>query len=164
MKKILATGLALLWCGVIWAQDGFWQQLTPDERAAAGLAQLTPEQQSALDRLAARFAQEGARRVREEAKAEALAKAREETHARVGLSAPEEEQVIRSRIKGPFKGWVHNQLFTLENGQRWKVVDKESRWFPTTNDPEVQIEPGLLGSWKLRIVSEGLWVRVRRVE
>ncbi len=164
MNTTFALIFVFLGCSLLQAQDGFWQQLTPDERVAAGVGSLTPEQQAALDRLAARFAQEGARRAREEVKAEAIVKAREESRARVGLTPPEEEMIIRSRIKGTLKGWVPNQLFTLENGQRWKVVDKESRWFPTMTDPEIQIEPGLLGSWKLRLVSEGLWVRVRRVE
>jgi hypothetical protein len=164
MKKWLAAGLAAALCGAVWAEDGFWAQLTPEERAAAGLAQLTPEQQAALDGLAVRFAREGARRAREEARTEAAAQAREEARARIGLTPPENEQIIRSRIKGQFKGWSRHQLFLLENGQRWKVVDNESRWFPTMTDPEVQIEPGILGSWKMRLVSEGLWVRVRRVE
>lgn len=168
MKSILFAGLFLLGGGRALAADGFWSQLTSEERAAAGLEQLTPEQRAALDELAVRFAREGARRAREEARTEAAAQVREEARAearaRIGLTPPENEQIIRTRIKGTFKGWSRHQLFLLENGQRWKVVDNESRWFPTMTDPEVQIEPGILGSWKLRLVSEGLWVRVRRVE
>lgn len=164
MKSLFLAVLFLLGGGRALAADSFWSQLTPEERADAGLAGLTPVQQAALDRLAARFAEQGARQAREEATAEVAAQAREEARSRIGLTPPENEQIIRSRIKGQFKGWTRHQLFLLENGQRWKVVDNESRWFPTMTDPEVEIEPGILGSWKLRLVSEGLWVRVRRVE
>ncbi len=36
------------------AGTGFWEQLAPAERHAAGLDNLTPEQQAALNRLAER--------------------------------------------------------------------------------------------------------------
>ncbi len=86
MKKLLVLGC----CGWLaltgLAAESFVQQLTPDERRAAGLDQLTPAQQAALDQLAERYAKEGAQvteaRVREEAKVE-VAKAHEETQAEV---------------------------------------------------------------------------------
>lgn len=164
MTKSWAFVLVFLCIVSARAEEGFWGQLTPAERTAAGIDRLTAEQRAALDQLATRFAQTGAQQARTEAAAEAAVQVREAARARIGLAPSADESVIRSRIKGKFKGWSYNQLFLLENGQRWKVVDRDSRWFPTMTDPEVQIEPGMLGSWKLRLVSEGLWVRVRRVE
>lgn len=164
MKRLMSVVLSAVLTGALWAQDGFWRQLTPEERAAAGLARLTPEQQAALDRLAARFAMEGARRAREEARTEALATAREETRARVGLETPPEESLIRSRIKGEFTGWRPGLTFLLENGQVWKVVDNDTRSFSLRADPEIEIRPGSLGGWKLRLLPHGLSVRVSRVK
>jgi len=178
MKKLLLLGC----CGWLvvagFAADSFVQQLTPEERHAAGLDQLTPAQQEALDALAARFATEGARvteaRVREETKVE-VAKVREETKvqvetevkaresAKVGLTEVD-SRVISSKIKGTFKGWSGRTLFTLENGQQWVQTDiYDTYWLPTQPGPDVEIRPAGVGGWKLHLQPNGRWVRVRRV-
>jgi hypothetical protein len=66
MMKISLTWLLLgmLMTTVGAAETGFWGQLTPEERRAAGVEQLTPEQQAALDALAGRYAREGVRQIR----------------------------------------------------------------------------------------------------
>ena len=50
MKKIslawLLLAMAMTTTGA--AEAGFWRQLTPEERRAAGVEQLTPEQQAAF--------------------------------------------------------------------------------------------------------------------
>jgi predicted Zn-dependent peptidase len=187
MKYLI--GLLLLCTIIVRAEDtsGFWKQLTPEERKAAGLENLTPEQQAALDRAAARFAKEGARqavetvqaqaktetaavvqKVREEAKAEgkaeAKAEAREQRKKDAGLTVRTGDEAIRTRIAGDFRGWDGKTIFKLENGQRWQQVDKEERFFPKQVSPEVEIAPSKMGGWKMMLVKEGLWVRVKRLE
>jgi hypothetical protein len=180
MKKILILGC----CGWLAlagrAAESFVRQLTPEERHAAGLDQQTPEQQQALDALAARFASEGARvtetRVREEAKAE-VAKAREEAKVQVetevkkrgealaGLEGSKHDtRIIATKIKGTFKGWSGRTLFPLENGQVWVQADKtETYWVPSQPGPDVEIRPSGIGGWKLHLQPNGRWVRVKRV-
>jgi hypothetical protein len=191
MKKIslawLVLAMAMTTAGA--AEAGFWRQLTPEERRAAGVEQLTPEQQAALDALAARYAREGARQVREqvkqevreEARAEARAqvtpevreevrrelKAGERAHeeARLGLPAEEKDAVITSRILGRFNGWSGDTVFPLANGQTWVQANgSDSLWLPTMENPEVEIRSAKLGGWKLYLKGKGFWLRVRRVK
>lgn len=180
MKKLLVLG-CYGWLALAgFAAESFVSQLTPEERRAAGLDQLTPAQQQALDTLAARFATEGARlteaRIREEAKVEvanarAEAKVQMETEVKkreeaiAGLEGSQRDtRVIATKIKGPFKGWAGRTLFTLENGQQWVQTDaSDIYWLPLQPGPDVEIRPAGLGSWKLHLQPNGRWVRVKRV-
>jgi hypothetical protein len=190
MKQLLGLVCALGLAAVGLAADSFVSGLTPEERRAAGLDNLTPAQQQALDALAERYATAGAQvtetRVREETKAEVakvreetkveVAKAREEakvqadtavkkhTEATVGLEDKLASKVISSRIQGTFKGWNGRTLFTLENGQQWVQTDpSDSFWLPPQPGPEVELRHSGIGGWKMFLMPDGRWVRVRRV-
>jgi ribosomal protein S13 len=179
MKKFLVLGCCAWLALTGFAAESFVGQLTPEERHAAGLDQLTPEQQRALDALAARFVTEGARvteaRVREETKAE-VAKVREAIKtqveaevqqreaAQIGLADPKKEsRGIESRIVGPFKGWNGRTLFKLENGQQWVQTDGQVYVVSSQPGPDVEIVPSALGGWKLWIQPAGRWIRVKRI-
>jgi len=163
------------------AEAGFWQQLTPEERRAAGVDQLTPEQQAALDQLAGRFVREGARQVREAAKAEVRDQVKKEVReevkreltteqkvneeAKLGLPPEYKDATIRSHIVGTFNGWTGTTVFRLENGQTWVQTDGSANlWVPTVQNPEVEIRSSKIGGWKLYLVDKGFWLRVRRVK
>jgi hypothetical protein len=186
--QVLLISLTMTVATVGAAEAGFWQQLAPEERRAAGLDQLTPEQQAALDQLAGRYAREGARQVREQAKQEARAEVKQEMRAEVkkevrdevkqemkaeerrqevataGLPLEDKEMVIHSRIAGQFNGWSGATVFRLENGQTWVQSNKsDTMWLPTMENPMVEVRPSKLGGWKLYLLDNGLWVRVRRV-
>lgn len=182
MKSLTLAGLFLLCAGLAPAADKFWTQLTPEERAAAGLTALTAEQRAALDALADRYAKEGARRevevvkaesrkeaseaarlAREQAKAEAKDEARKQKMENAGLAARDDDETIRTRITGDFRGWSGNTVFKLENGQTWQQVDRENRFFPKMVDPEVELVPSRMTGWKMTLVAEGLWIRVKRI-
>lgn len=180
MKKILALAAAAS-LAVAGFAASFVQQLTPEERAAAGLDRLTAEQAAALDALAERYAREGAKvvvaQVREEARAE-VAKVREETKAVVehevkkreeskfglfGIKGHEES--IKTRVAGPFKGWSGRTLFNFVNGQQWVQSDTSDIYsVPVQDSPEVEIVQSGIGGWKLYLTSNGRWVRVKRVK
>ena len=172
MKQLSLLALAVTLVSGAWGETGFWQQLTPEERQAAGIESLTAEQQAALDRAATRFAREGARQAREEAKIEARKEAKSEAKAEVKAEASAgvgfnprtgDDEVIRTRIAGKFNGWSKGTMFQLQNGQSWMAEAGDPRWFPTKMDPEVELRPAGFGSWKLFLVDGGLWVRVKRV-
>jgi hypothetical protein len=159
---------------------GFWEQLTPAERRAAGLEQLSPAQQAALDRLAERYArpanepatrdsrrpakEEGREEVRAEVRKEMKAEAAARAVADAGRPAPSEQVVVRSRIIGKFNGWSGSTVFHLENGQTWVQTDSTDRyWTPTLENPEAEIRPSKIGGWKLYLKGDNAWVRVRRL-
>jgi hypothetical protein len=158
---------------VAFAADDFWAQLTPEERAAAGLAGLSPEQRVALDRLADRYAKEGARQAatvavaqaREETKAELEKEIQKRDEARAGRAM---EQIVpttvRTRIAGQFKGWSGKTLFRLENGQVWVQADtSDTYWVTPQPGPEVEVRQAGFGGWKLYVLPNERWVRVKRV-
>jgi hypothetical protein len=106
MKKI--SGFLLVFATTMGALSAagasFWQQLTSEERRAAGVDQLTPEQQAALDQLAGRFAREGARQVREAAKTEVSEQVKAEVREQVKAEAREEAKAeVREEVKRELK-------------------------------------------------------------
>lgn len=155
------------------AAEDFWQHLTPDERKAAGFDQLSAEQRAMIDQLAKRFAESRinqaipvvAEKAREKGRAEARAAALEQKKAAIGLAPREDDEteVIRTRISGEFRGWTGRTRFTLVNGQVWQQDQTESRFFPLIIDPEVEIRPSRMGGWKMTLLQEGLWIRVKRI-
>jgi len=158
------------------AADSFVRQLTPEERKAAGLDQLTAEQQAALDELAARYAKEGSRVAVAEAKEQVRAAAKEEARAevehevrkreesRIGLESKGTPDAIKSKLVGTFKGWSGRTLFVLENGQQWVQADpSDSYWVSPQPGPAIEIRQSGIGGWKLFLVPNGRWVRVKRV-
>ena len=173
MKRFkVAAFLFILGARVVMA-DEFWEQLTPEQRAAAGLERLSPAQREALDQLVAHFAKDGASRAvevakekaREEGRAEARAAAQEKKKATIGLPPREDDEteVVRTRIVGDFRGWTGHTTFTLENGQVWQQETPENRFFPKMVDPEIEIRPSKFGGWKMTLLKEGLWIRVKRI-
>jgi hypothetical protein len=158
MKRYLLLGAFLVLRAV--AADNFWTQLTPEERAAAGVADLTPAQRVALDRLAGRFAKQGARQAVEEVKAEA----KQQKVANAGLARNDENEVIRTRIAGEFRGWDGRTMFRFENGQVWQQTDSGEKFTTAPQaSSEVELRPSRIGGWKLFVPSVDRWVRVKRV-
>lgn len=70
-----------------------------------------------------------------------------------------EYSTVESRIVGDFRGWERGTVFTLENGQRWRVEGSESYVSPAVRAPAVKITPGMLGSFFLNV--EGVRPRAK---
>lgn len=167
MKRIVLLFVAC--AGIASAEPKFWERLTPEQREAAGLANLTPRQQAALDALAERYAEDtneaAVRRARDRVRAEIQAEAKFKAEANAGLAVRTDDQPIKTRIAGVFRGWEKGTKFTLQNGQVWQVDGStDNRFFPKRVDPEVELQPAGLFGWKLYVQPEGLWVRVKRVK
>lgn len=173
MKRLMLVVLFLVSGRLALAEDKFWQQLTAEERAAAGVDQLTPAQKAALDRLADRYAKEGARQAvavakvqaKQEGKAEALAEVKEKKKVTIGLPPREDDEteMFRTQIVGDFRGWSGHSIFKLANDQVWQQENTESRFFPKMVNPDVEIRPAHLGGWKMTLLQEGLEIRVKRI-
>lgn len=146
----------------------FYDLLSASEKSAAGIENLTPQQQAALNVLANRWVEQKAEPAINAARSKAVAEVREQVKAeeakKIGFTETKNEEVIRSQIVGEFRGWGKGTVIRLENGQSWVVLDSDSRFFPKRARFEVEIRPSSFGTWKLTLLPEGLWVRVKRVQ
>ncbi len=70
-----------------------------------------------------------------------------------------EYSTLESRLIDPFKGWKKGTEFRLENGQIWRVYEGDYWASAEPAGKAVTIEPGMLGSFFIRI--EGVRQRAR---
>ena len=89
--------------------------------------------------------------------------ARKQKIENAGPPARDNDEIIRPHISGKFRGWTGNTTFQLKKDQVWQRIDKESRFFPKTVSPGVGLFPSNWAGWKLTLVNEGLWVKVKRI-
>jgi hypothetical protein len=71
---------------------------------------------------------------------------------------------IRSSVVGRFEGWAPGTMFTLANGQVWKVTDDTDAVLPIMQDPKVEITRGLMGAYFLQVDGHTNSARVARVK
>ena len=77
---------------------------------------------------------------------------------------PEEPaRSIASTIVGNFAGWGPSTMFTLANGQVWKVVDGSSADLAPVSNPPVKIVRNMFGTMFLEIEGTNSSPKVRRV-
>jgi len=71
---------------------------------------------------------------------------------------------IRTSVVGRFDGWAPGTIFTLANGQVWKVTDDTDAVLPIMQNPNVEITRGLLGAYFLQVEGHVNTARVARVK
>lgn len=161
--RFLPVVITLLCAGAVHAQD-FTATMTADERAAAGLAKLTPAELAALKAAVERYKSGEVAAVRQEAEqkvaqAEALAEEKSKEERKRGYlaglfnqGATKDEFLVESTLPGRYQNFQGRPVYTLANGQRWAVVEN-ARFFAARplQDPKVTIEPGAIGSFWLEI-------------
>ena len=133
---------------------GVQKAMPRSEYEAAGLEKLSPEERARLDAYIRQRVSSTNKRAAEEAAAEAVDRAVQETSGQ----AP---RVIESRIIGRFNGYSGHTTFNLENGQRWTQCQPESRNYPMVDNPRVTIVKGMI-SYHMFIVGGGA-IRVQLV-
>jgi hypothetical protein len=143
------------------AQERFTDRLTAEERKAAGLGLLTPEQLAVLDALVRRDRESGEKRVREEVTREVKAQAKVEAQKEEDERQLAETRVL-SRIVGRYDGWEGSTVFKLENGQVWRQASPDVHYVKSVESPAVLIEK-VYGGWRLYDQNGG-WVRVVRIK
>ena len=70
---------------------------------------------------------------------------------------------VLRRIKGHFRGWDGDTVFTLDNGEVWKQR-LSGRYATSLESPEVEIIRNIFGYYELRIVKTGHKIGVTRVK
>jgi hypothetical protein len=137
-----------------WAQaaefPGLEKAMSSQEYDAAGLQKLTAEERARLDEFIRGFVSSS----NQVAAQKAVDRAVKERKA----TPPD---IIQSRIVGPFTGFTGSTVFTLENGQRWRQAQPDSRYFPKVEAPPVIIVKDTIG-YRMYVAGGGD-VRVSRI-
>jgi hypothetical protein len=175
MAKIRQLGLLLIFMattGLAKAQENtlrIEQRLTPEQLRETGLDTLTPSQLTRLNQLLnappaaapvtaaipATSPPIGAQPASSPpAPGASPAMAATEPATELGEDKPLfgfNDAPIKSRLKGTVTGWDEGTVFTLENGQQWKVLKGKMKLPKPMTDPEILVVPGLVGRWFLQV-------------
>jgi hypothetical protein len=169
MKRIPIFLLALLCSFPLLADEGFSsleEQMTGKEFTSAGLDKLTPDELAALNAwirshslatLAAPPAAAAAAATTTEAAGGDQRGFRSEKEK-------EDRSTITSRIVGKFSGWDGQTVFKLENGMIWEQADNDKFYIREVENPVAIIEPGIFGTWRLKIEGYNSKCRVERIQ
>lgn len=154
--RILAASLFLTFTFAVAAQSGetsLKERMGEEEFRAAGLHKLSADELAALEAWLDDREDHPGRTASQEPETD-----------RRGLEDQSERTTIKSRIVGKFSGWEgRGTTFELENGMVWRVVEDDSFFTREIENPNVEIRPGFLGTWRLHIEDHRTWARVRRV-
>lgn len=134
------------------------QQMTPEQFRAAGLDKLDATELANLNAWLNRTLDTETSKAAAQAKKAVVEESRGFFH--FGSDEP-----IRSRIPGQFRGFASGRNYTLENGQVWKQIDDASLAGVRLTDPQVVVQPSLVGNaWYLQVEGYNTRAKVQRVK
>ena len=151
-----------LWAGVATlVATEFSKTLSPADFSAAGLTKLSEEELNRLNALIERQRRgEKTSNAAEQPAAAGLGKSDTTADRDKVVLTPGtriEYSHVETQLTGSFRGYEPGTVLSLANGQRWRVVD--GTYWASAKDAEklrkVVIEPGVLGSFFLRIDDGG---------
>lgn len=173
VSRFVFTISALMLAGSVAAQPGqsfstLEERMTGQEFRESGLHKLSDEELAALNRwirlrsLAEGEVPEGLESAARRSRADTDTGA---SGDRRGFRERDrsDRSPIRSRIDGSFSGWSGNTQFVLENGMVWRQAEGGNFHISEVENPEVEISPGMFGTWRLSVEGYGSSVRVERV-
>lgn len=170
MYKFLITFLTLSISASLLAAEGFSsleEQMTGKEFTAAGLDKLSDEELAALNAWVRAHSLATLDSPKAGAAVATSAAVPETQQDRRGFKAEKDENdraPISSRIVGRFDGWDGQTVFKLENGMIWEQADKDKFWVKALDNPQVTIEPGMFGTWRLSVEGYNSNCRVERIQ
>lgn len=147
----LAFGLLLAPIAVAEAPPDVRALMTADEFNAAGLDRLSPAELEALSRWLLRHTARQASDLRQDSES-----VKQEIRK-------VEQEGVRTRIVGEFRGWDGDTIFRLENGQVWKQR-LPGNWNYRASAPEVELSKNFMGYWMLRVLEADRAVGVTRID
>lgn len=177
MKKLLFIVLALSFHCAVQAAEGFStleERMSGKEFTETGLGKLTADELSALNDWLRHHSVATLENVTSRP---ASGSASSATGTR-GVGTTEdlrgfpnqpkgepEDEIINSNIVGTFEGWEKKgTLFKLANGMIWQMSENDSFHIPPVENPEVVIEKGFMGKWKLSLPGHKDKVSVKRIQ
>lgn len=168
---LLPSLLALsLGCASLHAQQGIvlQQRMGAADFQQAGLDKLNPAELQHLQQWLAHHASELAAAVPASEATSANVAADKRLSRSSGwfghksdTAGKKSDHVVVSPIAGSFNGWRPGSIITLQNGQKWRVIDDSSLTSTKpTDNPVVTVKPGALGSWMLKVEGYNTGARV----
>lgn len=136
------------------------QRFNAAQLREAGLDTLTPAQLAALNRL---LAMEEASAMPAPAPATTPAVATPAPAIDPGLLEGAIEGPVRSRAVGRIDGWAPGSVFTLANGQQWRVLKGAVRLRTPLDAPQIEVAAGMGGRWFLQVDPDQPRARVQRI-
>ena len=80
------------------------------------------------------------------------------------LSFGSDEPIV-AHLPGEFRGFARNRIYTLDNGQVWQQVGDEELPGVRLTDPEVRINPSVIGNtWYMKVGGYNTRARVQRIK
>ncbi len=135
--------------------------MTGKEFEAAGLDQLSPSELESLNEWIRRHS---LATLATPKTGPATAYTEEDDRRGLKSESKEDRTEIVSTLIGRFSGWDGQTTFKLENGMVWLQADKGKFYIKEVKDPTVIIEPGMFGTWKLRIEGHDENCKVKRIQ
>ena len=71
---------------------------------------------------------------------------------------------VTSTLTGDLRGWSRGTVFTLENGQRWRVIDGEYYSGKPLGNAKVVVSPGKISGWYLQVEGHNPRPKVQRAD
>ena len=154
MHRVLTAGLlAALSFPLAAAGAADWvpleQRLSAEQLRQTGLDTLTAEQLARLNELLRDDQGNVVREVREQARRERIVR---------------DTSPVTSTIDGTIRGWSAGTVFTLANGQRWRVTQGDLFLRKPVENPAVEIAPSAMGAWLLQIPGQNQRAKVERLD
>jgi len=162
---LLATLLAVPMLATAQQAPPLEQAMSSTEFKAAGLDKLDAEELARLNAwLDRRVEQQSSAAV-----AVAVEQAREEGRKAVvdenrGFFHFGSQEPIEASIVGAFDGFGSRKRYTLDNGQVWEQTDSATLSGVRRTNPKIQIKPGAMGAWWMRIDGYNTQAKVQRIE
>lgn len=143
-----------------WAQPqmDLTQRLSPQQLQALGL---TPTQLQMLDRMLSepQAATATSPHDTDVPTAGSVAAGPAPAPMSIGLEA----SAVKSRVHGEVPGWAPGTVFSLENGQQWKVLKGRMSLRKPLASPQIAVVPGIAGRWFLQVDADLPKARVYRI-
>lgn len=130
------------------------KRLSTGQLKATGLDQLSREQLALLNSLLGE----------EQKNVVQAAKAESERRVLGTWFGSEGKQPIASTLGGEFRGWTPATTFTLENGQRWRVLEGSYHAGKPTPGAKVLVTPGKVSGWYLQVEGHNPRAKVRLLD
>jgi len=166
MNKFLIAILSLTMPLCVIAAEGFAsleEQMSGKEFTAAGLNKLTTEELEALNNWIRRHSVATLDQPKD-GNYEVATVQGDERGFKSKKKSKQDRLPITSRVKGSFTGWDGHTLFALENGMIWEQSDKEKFYIQEVQNPEITIQPGRFGTWRLSVDGHDSNCRVKRIQ
>lgn len=159
-SRLLVLGLLLAICPSAFAARDYValeQRLTPEQMKATGLDQLSSDQLRLLNSLL----DEDRKAVAEEVRQERRNDGPRVTGTLFGGAGLEP---VTSTLTGNLRGWSRGTVFTLANGQRWRVTEGDYSATKPLGNAKVVVSPGKISGWYLQVDGHNPRPKVQRAD